>query len=169
MGNVVVDWKKLVHAYGSAGNIPSLLEQLSSFPDESSYGLEPWYSLWSSLYHQGTIYSASIAAVPEIVKHLATAPQKATFRFFALPVSIEIARAKGGVVVPEELSADYFESIHALALMAAKSVGIESGPLMGRAATAAFAASIGQHGYAELVLEISSEEVPEVFEWYWAR
>lgn len=164
-----MNWKNLKHAYGSAENIPTLLSQLSSFPDESSYEQEPWFSLWSSLYHQGDIYPASFAAVPELVKYLESAPHKATFSFFALPASIEIARVKGNLAIPGELSSAYFESIRALAPLAAKLASTESNPLVCRAATAAFAVAVGQHSYAELVLEIPSEELPEVFEWYSER
>lgn len=68
------NWDELNHAFGSAGDIPALLADLAFFPAESSYEAEPWFSLWSSLCHQGDIYSASFAAVPEIVKHLANNP-----------------------------------------------------------------------------------------------
>lgn len=165
----MTSWKNLEHAYGSAENLPALLAQLAFFPDEAAYEQEPWFSLWSSLYHQGDIYSASFAAVPEIVKHLASAPQRATFSFFALPASIEIARAKDNLAIPAELSAAYFESIRALAPVAAGLAHSGASPLVCRAATAAFAAAVGQHGYAELVLEIPPEEIHEVFEWYWER
>jgi hypothetical protein len=166
---IVVSWKNLEHAYGSAENIPALLAQLASFPAEASHEQEPWFSLWSSLCHQGDIYSASFAAVPEIIKHLASAPQRATFSFFALPASIEIARAKDDPAIPAELSAAYFESIRALAPLAASLAHSGSSPLVCRAATAAFAAAVGQHGYAELVLEVPPEDIHEVFEWYWER
>lgn len=165
----MVSWKNLEHAYGSAENTPALLAQLASFPTETSYEQEPWFSLWSSLYHQGNIYSASFASVPEIVKHLASASQRATFSFFALPASIEITRAKNNLAIPADLSAAYFESIRALAPLAASLARSGSNPLVCRAAIAAFAVSIGQHGYAELVLEIPQEEIHEIFEWYWER
>jgi hypothetical protein len=164
-----VNWKELNHAYGSAENIPLLLSQLSSFPDETPSEQEPWVSLWSSLYHQGDIYSASFASVPEIVKHLLKSPQSATFSFFALPASIEVARVKANVTVPSELSSAYFEAIRNLAAVAANWAGAKSDVLISQAAVAAFAVSVGQHGYAELALEIPPEEIPGVFAWYWER
>jgi hypothetical protein len=169
MEDRVASWKNLEHAYGSAENIPVLLAQLSGFPDEHSYEQEPWFTLWSSLCHQGDIYPASFAAVPEIVKHLATDPKRATFSFFALPASIEIARAKDNLAIPAELSAAYFEAIRSLGPLAASMARPDADPLVCRAATAAFAAAVGQHGYAELVLEIPPEDINEVFEWYWER
>ncbi len=61
-------WADLRHAYGSAGDIPSLLRTLSDdcSPSRSS-NAEPWFSLWSSLCHQGNVYTASYAAVPHLV------------------------------------------------------------------------------------------------------
>lgn len=56
-------WSELEHTYGQASDIPSLLKQLVEVPD-SSDNKEPWFPLWSSLAHQGDVYSASFAAVP---------------------------------------------------------------------------------------------------------
>ncbi|MFI2810422.1 hypothetical protein [Microbulbifer sp. JSM ZJ756] len=163
------NWEKLNHAYGTAENIPALLEAISVFPDESSYDEEPWFSLWSCLYHQGDIYSASFAAVPEIVKRLAGDPQKASISFFALPASIEVARFKQGLAVPEELVAEYFHSLAELGRIAAAIIGAEKSNAISRAALAAFAISVKEHGYAEVILEVSGEEVPEALEWFFDR
>jgi hypothetical protein len=35
----------LEHAYGKASDIPGLISQLSSFPDELNYENEPWLTL----------------------------------------------------------------------------------------------------------------------------
>lgn len=160
------NWEKLEHAYGSAANIPGLLSQLSSFPEEGSYEDEPWFSLWSALYHQGDIYSASLAAVPEIVRVLSGAPGKATFSFFALPASIEIARVRAGTPFPAELEPIYHAALKELAVLAAHLPGSGADPIVSQAAIAAFAVAVGQYEYAELVLEISPEEVPEILEQY---
>lgn len=55
----MVDWSTLKHAYGNASDVPALLASLS--PDPPS---DVWHELWSRLYHQGSVYSASFAAVP---------------------------------------------------------------------------------------------------------
>jgi hypothetical protein len=57
----MIDWKELTHAYGSAEDVPDLLAQLS--PDSES---EVWSELWSCLCHQGSVYSASFAALPAL-------------------------------------------------------------------------------------------------------
>jgi hypothetical protein len=76
-------WSELKHAYGSAKNIPALLQQLEGFPTSEGTN-EPWFTLWSSLCHQGDIYSASFAAVPHIVRVLASAPDRADSAFFSI-------------------------------------------------------------------------------------
>jgi len=57
----MTDWAQLAHAYGSAQDIPGLLEQAE--PDVRS---EVWTELWSRLCHQGTVYPASFAALPAL-------------------------------------------------------------------------------------------------------
>jgi hypothetical protein len=59
----VTDWSKLRHAYGTAEDIPGLLDQLG--PDWST---QAWDDLWSRLYHQGAVYSASYAALPALTQ-----------------------------------------------------------------------------------------------------
>ena len=53
------DWPSLHHAYGSAGDVPAFLNAI--VPDPQA---EVWDDLWSRLCHQGTVYSASFAALP---------------------------------------------------------------------------------------------------------
>ncbi|MEW1638495.1 hypothetical protein AB0469_31115 [Streptomyces sp. NPDC093801] len=55
----MTDWSHLSHAYGSAEDMPALLEQTASEPSP-----ERWSDLWSALCHQGSVYSASFAALP---------------------------------------------------------------------------------------------------------
>jgi hypothetical protein len=57
----MTDWSRLRHAYGTAEDIPGLLDQAG--PDLSS---QAWDDLWSRLYHQGTVYTASHAALPAL-------------------------------------------------------------------------------------------------------
>jgi hypothetical protein len=57
----MTDWRTLNHAYGNAADIAGLLQQLSPEPKASV-----WEELWSRLCHQGTVYSASFAALPAL-------------------------------------------------------------------------------------------------------
>ena len=95
-------WAELDHAYGKAHDTPALLAQLEAFPS-SLDNAEPWYSLWSSLAHQGDVYPASFAAVPHVVRALAIAPLRADFAYFQFPAVVEAWRQRKGVQVPEDL------------------------------------------------------------------
>lgn len=59
----MTDWSQLTHAYGPADDIPALLDQLASDPTS-----ERWTDLWSALCHQGSVYSASFAALPWLTR-----------------------------------------------------------------------------------------------------
>jgi hypothetical protein len=88
-------WSELVHAYGKASDVPELLLALaSSTGPKTGYEEEPWYSLWSSLCHQGDVYTASYAAVPHIVKIACEAAPPIDSSFLQLPAAIEVARGR---------------------------------------------------------------------------
>ncbi|MEU6643396.1 hypothetical protein ABZ863_12695 [Saccharomonospora sp. NPDC046836] len=55
----MTNWAALNHAYGSAEDLPALLDRLETEPTG-----ELWGELWSRLCHQGSTYSASFAAFP---------------------------------------------------------------------------------------------------------
>ncbi|MEV8312395.1 hypothetical protein AB0P36_35215 [Streptomyces flavidovirens] len=57
----MTDWSQLSHAYGSAEDIPALLDQIATEPNA-----ERWNDLWSALCHQSSVYSASFAALPSL-------------------------------------------------------------------------------------------------------
>ncbi|KAH7262870.1 hypothetical protein BKA59DRAFT_464671 [Fusarium tricinctum] len=68
-----INWSQLIHAYGPADDVPVLLRQLQS-TDPEIY-LTALDGCWSSIYHQGTRYSASVQAVPflySLLDHQAT-------------------------------------------------------------------------------------------------
>jgi hypothetical protein len=55
----MVDWASLHHAYGAAADVAALLDRLSPDPTDNVWG-----DLWSRICHQGSVYSASFAALP---------------------------------------------------------------------------------------------------------
>jgi HEAT repeat protein len=61
-----IEWHQLEHAYGAADDIPGWLRSLASQVDES----DALTHLSLSLCHQGTVYSASAAAVPYLIELL---------------------------------------------------------------------------------------------------
>src|SRR5665647_2198853 len=55
------EWSLLQDAYGPADRVPGLLARASA---ETDLVADVWGELWSRLCHQGTVYSASYAAIP---------------------------------------------------------------------------------------------------------
>ena len=106
-------WSTLQHAYGSASDIPDLLRQLESLPS-SEGNTEPWFSIWSALAHQGDVYTASFAAVPHVVRFLASDPSAASFDYFQFPAWVEICRQRHAMAVRDDLANDYFSALKML-------------------------------------------------------
>ena len=143
----------LHHAYGAAADVPALLERIRMFPEESDWQAEPWFSLWSALYHQGDIYSASIAAVPFIVSALAAAPDKATLSFYLLPASIAVADSVNPVSVDPAIRDSYGESLLELGAIASAALSSIVDPDIAKAAQAAALVSAGAFEQAGNLLE----------------
>ena len=59
----MTDWSQLKHAYGSAEAIPGMLDEAAADPYSPV-----WSDLSSCLFHQGTVYSASYAALPMLTQ-----------------------------------------------------------------------------------------------------
>ena len=148
-----IDWNLLHDAYGIAGDIPALLKQIDSFPPEPDWQAEPWFSLWSSLYHQGDIYSASIVAVPRIVSALSKAPGKATLSFYLLPASIAVADSANPVSVAPEIRRSFSESLLALGAIASAALSSISDQHIAKAAQAAVLVATGAFQQAGELLE----------------
>ncbi|MFT3986753.1 hypothetical protein [Aestuariivirga sp.] len=148
-------WHELRHAYGSASDIPDLLRQLSlSTNTQNDSTGEPWFSLWSSLCHQSSIYTASYAAVPHIVRIANETKEPVDASFFLLPAAIEISRQSGfAPEVPHMLAIDYQKSITDLV----EAVNFHrheawDGPMV-LAVSAALASAKGQVQFAAALLD----------------
>lgn len=59
----MTDWSELDHAYGTAEDVPGLLDEAARDPRGAVWG-----ELWSRLCHQGTVYPASHAALPALTR-----------------------------------------------------------------------------------------------------
>ncbi len=115
-------WSELTHAYGSADDIPGLLDQLKTADLQVKYDTEPWYSLWSALCHQYDVYNASYAALPHIVSMAAERPPQKRLDHISLCGSIEAFRhLDDAAPMPNDLEAAYL-----VALRQARELTIES-------------------------------------------
>jgi hypothetical protein len=154
------DWDSLTHAYGFASDIPALLQQLENLPSGEGNS-EPWFSLWSALAHQGDVYAASFAAVPHVVRVLATSPTTAPSTYFQFPTWVEICRQRHNITVPPELSSSYFDALKTLGPLACAASSTQWNFGSMTTALSALAISKGSALLAETLLgldEISAEE-----------
>jgi hypothetical protein len=61
-----IDWSQLSHAYGSAEDVPGLLRDLAGpHPGHRQSAL---YAFHGNIWHQGTVYAATAAAVPFLLE-----------------------------------------------------------------------------------------------------
>jgi hypothetical protein len=161
-------WAELKHAYGGASDIPRLLRQLESLPSANGEE-EPWFTLWSSLAHQGDVYSASFAAVPHVVRVLEAAPDKADATYFQFPAWIEVCRKKNLIEVPGDLSEAYFDALKRLPILVAQAAVREWDAGFLQCALLAIAAAKGQPEVAEAALELSPDVASEFLVWFYER
>jgi len=109
-------WGTLRGAYGPATEVPLLLKTARVAPASKTYSDEPWFSLWSTLCHQGDVYSASYAAVPELID-IATARIRepaAVSDCLLLAAFIELERASPeDGHLPPPLESDLATAYHA--------------------------------------------------------
>jgi hypothetical protein len=161
-------WMELRHAYGAASDTPALLRQLASLPT-SEGNSEPWFSIWSSLAHQGDVYSASFAAVPHVIEALASNPEMAEFTYFQFPAVVEICRAKNSVPIPDDLRTAYFSALAKLPSLVAKAADREWDGSFLACALSAIAAAKGFGNVAEAVQELTPDVSSEFLDWFWSR
>jgi hypothetical protein len=161
-------WLELEHAYGVAGDIPALLQQLQNLPDAVGDS-EPWFSLWSALAHQGDVYTASYAAVPHVVAAFARSPETAPATYFQFPAWVEICRHKNGPPIPQDLQLAYLAALARLPQLIAHAAAREWSPDELACALSALAAAKGQTSVAEAVLELTPDVAGEFMEWFYSR
>jgi hypothetical protein len=161
-------WRELEDAYGKACDIPDLLRMLETVPS-SDDDAEPWFSLWSALAHQGDVYSASFAAVPHVVRALATAPLAADCTYFQFPAVVEAWRQQKHVLIPEDLQGAYSAALTALPGLVAQASAREWDSNFLACALSALAAAKGFGNVAGAVLEITPDVADEFMEWFYSR
>ncbi len=160
-------WNELTHAYGDAGDIPSLLQEAAKWPPIEKYDDEPYFSLWSSLCHQGDTYSASYTAVPHLASYCTVeAPKKVYESILHLIVSIEMARQNGrGHPLPEDIKESYIAAINRLPNTLATLQSREPSEELASIAAAAFALAASKGKLAEAYLEMHTNIAEEFLSW----
>lgn len=86
-------WDELSHAYGKAVDTPDLLRQAASPDGEAAQ--KAVSELNGSIFHQGTVYSATVAAVPFLVELARRAAVGSLQAEADVPVRASLALAPG--------------------------------------------------------------------------
>jgi hypothetical protein len=133
-------------------------------PNSEDFRDEPWFSIWSALAHQGNVYSASFAAVPHVVRVLASAPERAGSDYFHFPAWVEICRQRTGEPIPEDLRDAYTSALAQLPGLAAAAAARPWDEGCFDQFTA-IAVAQGPVDVAEAVLELTSEVAHESSNW----
>jgi hypothetical protein len=158
-------WTELTHAYGAATNIPQLLRDLETYPPSEDPQAEPYFSLWSALCHQGTVYPASFAAMPHLVAALGHRPERAPWTLFSLVGAIEAARAQiDDVEFPADLAAPYFEALQKLPAIAMRAASEPWDELRCRAILGSVAAAKGHSRLSAAIEELEPEVVERLLD-----
>jgi hypothetical protein len=101
-------WPTLRNAYGESSGIPKLLREAEYLPEDVGSNAEPYFSLWSALCHQGSVYTASYAALPHLVRIVEENPAKFRWTLLALVHSIEAGRtSEEAPQIPDDLVEAY--------------------------------------------------------------
>ena len=115
-------WRELTQAYGTAEDIPRLLAHLTQV-DDAGRG-ELWVGLWSTLCHQGDVYTASYAAVPHLVAFAARHTAGECARALHLVGAVEIGRlAPRAPAMPSDLATAYRSAMAEVPRVIAARVG----------------------------------------------
>ena len=148
-------WNDLEHAYGTAADVPNLLQALEASPGPTQdFEEEPWNSLWSCLCHQDDVYAASYAAVPHVIRIALATSEPIDFSFLLFPASVEIARKTGhGPELPPELADAYLTAIAGLAELAVQHGKSMEDEAMTVSAAAAIAVANGDIEAARALLD----------------
>jgi hypothetical protein len=148
-------WKELTHAYGSAENVPALLRQLETAPAQSAYTDEPWYTLWSSLCHQGDVYTATYAAIPHVIAIAACDSGRRRIDLLSFVITCEAFRHKRGTpAIPADLERDYVGSLNDLHKLVLESIERDLNSDEFRVLLAGIALSKGHARLANVLLSL---------------
>ncbi|MEU5138148.1 HEAT repeat domain-containing protein [Streptomyces californicus] len=116
-----IDWAKLHHAYGSAHDFPGQLRLVCC--DDEDLRKSAWLHLFNTIFHQGSRYTSSAAAVPFFARIARSGPEHARptalhmltrlavdwHDAYTLPAGIDTAtwRALAAENTPEKMAAWY--------------------------------------------------------------
>ena len=115
------------------------------------------------------VYTASFAAVPHIIRVLASDPMRADFNFFQLPACIEIARARDEFPIPADLRQPYTEALQQLPVLVGAAAARQWDESLLVCALSAIAAAKGFLSVAKAALELNPKTAEDFMEWFYEQ
>lgn len=158
-------WSGLSDAYGASTDIPRLLADAESLPEDRGSDTEPYFSLWSALCHQGDVYSASYAALPHLVRIVEGNPARFRWTMLLLVHAIEAARSEGrGPPLPRDLAIPYQNALARVPAMASTLLAGDRTEVELRVILAACASSKGFAAIGEAIAELTPDVTKQFLE-----
>ena len=170
------DWGELMHAYGSAEDVPDMLRRLQTeletdVPDEEeileeedALALFPaWFELASAICPMGEVYPASYAAVPHIVAFAASHPVEIRAQLLQLVARVEAGRHRPvAPPVPDSLEPAYRAALSRVPHLVAARVGDSWDPTTAQALAGILLVAKGHPQLGMAVLELAEQaECPQ--------
>jgi hypothetical protein len=118
----MTDWAALQHAYGDASDVPGLL--VAAENSGAQFGTA-WDDVWSRLCHQGTVYTASYAALP-LLADIAERHAPAGY-IAALDLASAIVASTDGPTDPVVVRHEYADTVTRLRGLADQNLALADG------------------------------------------
>jgi hypothetical protein len=116
-------WAELTQAYGTAEDVPRLLEALACIGREDARA-EVWFALWRTLHRPGEAFTASYAAAPHLLAIAGGLGLRERAEAAHLLTRIEASRrAPASASMPNDLVAAYAGAVDSLPAFVAESAG----------------------------------------------
>jgi hypothetical protein len=154
-------WAGLAGGYRQPYDPRPAIAKLDSPESEAA-----WSELWGDLYHQSDVGLASYAAVPLLVRRHAQV-RDGNWQTYALAGSIELARTLGhNPALPKWLESEYQGALVELGRLALLELDQARSDEQVGSMLGIVALSKGDRARAQLLLELTNDEVAELIEQY---
>lgn len=116
-------WAELAQAYGTAEDVPRLLEALACIGREDARA-EVWFALWRTLHRPGVAFSASYAAAPHLLGIAGALGLRERAEAAHLVTRVEVSRrGPASASMPNDLLPAYAAAVESLPAFVAACAG----------------------------------------------
>jgi hypothetical protein len=151
-------WGELEQGYGTAEDVPRLLDALATISDPSARA-EVWFALWRMLCRPDAVFTAAYAAAPHLLDVAADFELVERTEAIHFVSRIELMRrTPGAPPIPADLVADYAEAVEGLPALVAGALGEPWTPELAQILAAALLIGKRQGELGAAVLELGNEK-----------